>query len=346
MSNITAPILSNLFTFGPIIVLFYLMNFSEKRRTESEPQKGQSLAVVLYVCLIIVFGLFILIGLANHLLSTIPTNGLEGLLPLSPLDQKSLKIIGLGLWIPSLIAIIVLIPAVRRGIAHLIPIDPTRRVHAISLSLSLLVFIQLFTTLGIGLDILSETEQSQSLNDTLATIWSQDLLLVLLGFIGVGWLTHRNGKEALARLGIVKPTWKLILLGIIFGVVFSYIAQLLELIAVQLGFTGDPDVNKLTEKWLGSLFTSTFGVITLGVAAALGEETIFRGAMQPRFGIILTAILFTFTHANYGFSLSAVIVLIFAFVLGFLRQRFNTTFTMIVHATYNMSLVVLPTLNL
>ena len=106
----------------------------------------------------------------------------------------------------------------------------------------------------------------------------------------------------------------------------------------------DPSVQKLTEQLLGPLFNSPLGIITLGVAAALGEETIFRGAVQPRFGIVFTALLFALVHSNYGISLSTLIVFLFGLLLGIVRKRTNTSTTMISHALYNMSLGILASL--
>ena len=100
-------------------------------------------------------------------------------------------------------------------------------------------------------------------------------------------------------------------------------------------------MERLTEELLGSLFTSPLGIITLGIAAALGEEPLFRGAVQPRFGLLLTALLFAVLHSNYGITLSTLIVFILGLVLGWLRIRYNTSTAMITHAVYNMSLGLL-----
>ena len=105
-----------------------------------------------------------------------------------------------------------------------------------------------------------------------------------------------------------------------------------------IGSTHQQETEQLTEQLLGPLFTSGLGVFTLGMAAAIGEEPIFRGALVPRFGIVLSAILFAFVHANYGFSISTLIVFLLGLALGWLRKKYSTTFTMIVHAAYNMTL--------
>jgi membrane protease YdiL (CAAX protease family) len=76
----------------------------------------------------------------------------------------------------------------------------------------------------------------------------------------------------------------------------------------------------------------------MGLSAGLGEETIFRGALLPRFGVILTSILFALVHSNYGITLSTLVVLLLALLLAWLRLRYNTSTAMITHAVYNMTL--------
>jgi len=87
--------------------------------------------------------------------------------------------------------------------------------------------------------------------------------------------------------------------------------------------------------------SSLVGIITLGAAAALGEEMVFRGALQPRFGILLTALLFALLHNQYGVSLATLVVFILGLVLGWTRKYINTTTSMFVHATYNITLALI-----
>ena len=107
------------------------------------------------------------------------------------------------------------------------------------------------------------------------------------------------------------------------------------------GLGVDQDVETLTERLIGPLFASPLGVISIGLAAAIGEEPIFRGALQPRFGIIISAVLFALVHSQYGISLATVIVLVLGLVLGWERKKFNTTTTIITHALYNSTLGVI-----
>jgi membrane protease YdiL (CAAX protease family) len=123
------------------------------------------------------------------------------------------------------------------------------------------------------------------------------------------------------------------------------IILLLEYLAAQVGVGADADVERLMEQLLGPLFTTPFGILTIGLSAALGEETIFRGAMLPRFGLVITSLLFALLHSNYGITLSTLIVFLLGLLLGWLRLRYSTTTAMITHAVYNMSLGLLAYLS-
>jgi membrane protease YdiL (CAAX protease family) len=81
----------------------------------------------------------------------------------------------------------------------------------------------------------------------------------------------------------------------------------------------------------------------LALSAGIGEETLFRGALQPRFRIPLTAVLFTLGHVQYAFSPAIVEILVIGLGLGWLRERTNTTTCMTVHIGYNfLGMISMP----
>jgi membrane protease YdiL (CAAX protease family) len=53
-------------------------------------------------------------------------------------------------------------------------------------------------------------------------------------------------------------------------------------------------------------------------------------------GLIITALLFTTIHTQYGISLDALSVLVIALGLGLIRKFTNTTTSAICHVTYNL----------
>jgi membrane protease YdiL (CAAX protease family) len=83
-----------------------------------------------------------------------------------------------------------------------------------------------------------------------------------------------------------------------------------------------------------------FGLL-IGVGAGLGEETLFRGAVQPVLGILPTSILFASMHVQYGPSLLLGYVFVLSIGLGLLRRRINTTASFLAHAGYNSLAIIL-----
>jgi membrane protease YdiL (CAAX protease family) len=221
-------------------------------------------------------------------------------------------------------------------------------VHVLALTLSSLVLVNLLVTLGIGLGNLAEQLASQENSNAsgimLISLWAQQIFTALLACLGVGWITRRSGRETLQRLGLVVPSLRQVGLGIGLGLLLIPSVVIIEAISNLFGLSANTDVSDLSEQLLGPLFQSPFGIFTVGAAAAIGEETLLRGALQPRFGLLLTTVLFALLHSNYGISLSTLIVLVLGYVLGVVRMRTNTTTAMIVHAVYNSTLGLLANL--
>jgi membrane protease YdiL (CAAX protease family) len=252
-------------------------------------------------------------------------------------DPNSINftMIGLGLWIPALFGLIVLLPRVRRAIAKLLPIDPDSIVHAVALSFATLILPNLFVTLGIGLENLTQSlSETTDTTDLLLTTWAQNFGLFVLGMVGVGWLTRRTLSGVAKRLKLQMVSPQEVLIGAGAGIALLIVLAAILAIADALGL-GDPSVDALSEELYGPFFKSIFGILTVGIAAAWGEETVFRGALQPKFGRLFTSFLFAITHGNYGLSVTTVGIFLVGYALGFIRDRYSTTTSMITHATFN-----------
>ena len=348
-----AELASMLVIFVPLMFVYWIANMAEKNRIKGEAYGGQT--AFSYLMVIGLYGVMLLIGLALQGIIFMAQNqpdifaDIEGL----PMDMSafvaemaSAPLLAVGFWLPALIGMLLLIPAIRRLIARFTNLDPASPVHAISLSLTMLILVNLAATLGFGLENLAGTlEDAQAASgeepNLLVPLWGQQILMALLAIVGVGWLSRRDWGDTMVRLGIVRPTGQQVLIGISLGLAMIPVVAGLEALTRFMGFSANQDVEALTEQLLGGLFETPFGIITLGAAAALGEETIFRGAAQPRFGLILTSLLFAIVHSNYGLSFSTLIVFALGMVLGWVRLRYNTTTSMIMHAVYNSSLGLL-----
>jgi hypothetical protein len=90
-------------------------------------------------------------------------------------------------------------------------------------------------------------------------------------------------------------------------------------------------------------FASPAGALVLGLSAGIGEETLFRGALQPRFRIPLTALVFALGHVQYTLSPAILEIVLIGLALGWLREKSNTTACIVVHSGYNfLNVLLLP----
>lgn len=332
-------ILLNLITFGSFVLLYYVLNLGEQELATSSHKRG---AKVIYWLVFTGYLSLLFAGLFLHLFVWMLGNGGTSPIITAPeMTATELHPFALSLWVPALLAVLFFIPLIRQKIALVISIRPDSRIHTLSLVISTLIIMQMAMTYAIGMETLSSAESNKSAWNLIFTVWSQDIMFALLGFVGVGFLTRRSFSEALKRLGLTKPTMKHVVLGISIALGLVVLITLVENLLIYTHIEQNENVQEYTEKLIGPLLTSIPGILTLGLAAAIGEETIFRGALQPRFGILLTSLLFALVHSNYGLSISTLIVFGLGICLGFVRVRFNTTTAMIVHAAYNICIGIL-----
>ena len=177
------------------------------------------------------------------------------------------------------------------------------------------------------------------------TILTSQLPFVAVALFGVGLGVRRSPRETLARLGYGPISSKQL------GVVVLFIAAALALsVAADALFAElQPDLYRKVGELSDSLFNPVglsplsavlFGLL-IGVGAGLGEETLFRGAVQPVLGILPTSILFASMHVQYGPSLLLGYVFLLSLGLGLLRRRINTTASFLAHAGYNSLAIIL-----
>jgi membrane protease YdiL (CAAX protease family) len=365
--------------FFPLYILLYIANVGERLRqsalgtTEqinSDAEGGPSedadtappqarnphQAPILFCYLLLGFGFAaaLFLGLVLHAFTfVLPTNGAglsdvdSALPPGLAFSFDSLPIIALGIWLPGLGGLLSLLRPVRSQLARVIAIDPDNPVHTVALAFVMLVIVNLMITVGVGLGNLAGLMED-GLGDTTQaaiTLWVQQILMAIMAFIGVGWLARRSLPAAVQRLGLERPTVRQLLIGSGLGVLMVPAVLISTYLASLVGLGVDPDVERLTEQMIGPLLESPLlGVLTIGLAAALGEELLFRGALQPRFGVVFTALIFALVHSNYGISISTLIVFLLGLLLGWVRIRYNTSTAMALHAVYNMTLSALAIL--
>jgi membrane protease YdiL (CAAX protease family) len=95
-------------------------------------------------------------------------------------------------------------------------------------------------------------------------------------------------------------------------------------------------VDNSSQHLFGGLSASAGGIIALALIPGICEDVLFRGALQPRFGLVLTAFLFAAIHTEYAFSFDALSIFVIALGLGAIRKYTNTTTSSACHVAYNL----------
>lgn len=242
-----------------------------------------------------------------------------------------LLFLGLGFGLP-------LLRPVRRLVGAVTPMDPASPVDMTGLC----VLLGVIAILAYSIQVSPETPESIE-SAGLIDIVLQAGVEVAFAYAAVGWWFARSLSQATGRLGIGRPTWRT---GFV-SVGFLVVAIVLYAVAGALAQAFQPeifeDLDSVTDD-LTAQVRNPVGALVLGLSAGVGEEAMFRGALQPRFGIVLTSITFALIHApQYGFTLIIFGLFLVSVVLGIERRRFGTTAAIITHALYNFLAVMAQT---
>jgi membrane protease YdiL (CAAX protease family) len=236
-----------------------------------------------------------------------------------------LLLVGLGFALP-------LLRPFREALARVTPLDPDSAVDMTGLCmvLGLLGFF-----VGTSLAPMAEEPPELIPSVGIAELLVQAAAFVAIAYIAVGFPYWRDLRAATERLGIVAPDARTI--GVAIAATFaSFVVAAIAGLASQqfepgLSESLDEIVDPLTAQ-----VQNPIGAIVLGASAGLGEEAIFRGALQPRFGIIIPSLLFMMLHGpQYGFNLALLGLFGVSIILGLVRKHVNTTAAMITHALFN-----------
>ena len=171
----------------------------------------------------------------------------------------------------------------------------------------------------------------------------QEIPLLLIAILSVGLFTRRPPAAVLDRLGIVRPAlWQLLVAAAVAGAFYA-ISQGGQYLQEQL----DPNLARRLEEATSHYYAAIGGVLGIAVIAlapGIAEESLFRGALQPRLGILLAALAFTAVHTQYALTIDTLLVFALGCGLGAVRRFLNTTTAISTHAAYNaLAGIGLPT---
>ena len=238
----------------------------------------------------------------------------------------------------------------RVRLAQYLPFDPDSFVHRVALvtilALTLIPPVPLLVT-GVPpylspqfIDLL--TDSGDLFADTVRLNAYGLFWTLIASFLIAGACVRRTLPEALERLGLVRPTGREVVLAVAAAVALVVAFHFIDpALAALVGYLGLPvtDTEAVNLLFAGSLTLP--GIIVASIAAGFGEEVSIRGLLQPRFGILLPALLFASLHA-YQYSWDGLIsVFLAGIVFAYIRRYSNTTTSAITHTVYDLVLFAL-----
>jgi membrane protease YdiL (CAAX protease family) len=238
--------------------------------------------------------------------------------------------VDLGIMATAVVAAALASKPIRERVSQVVPIDPDNPVHALALVLAVLLLGTQVTSL-VFTNIAASDQTPLSVGDLIA----QEAPFLILAAAGVGTFIRRNMAQTATRLGLVAPAWWHVVLALAAAGAFFAFGQAMDALSHAWTPGVARQVDSTTQQLFGGL-GSPVGIAALALAPGICEEILFRGALQPRIGLIATALLFTSIHTQYGLSLDALSVFVIALGLGLIRKFTNTTTSSICHISYNL----------
>jgi membrane protease YdiL (CAAX protease family) len=222
---------------------------------------------------------------------------------------------------------------VRERLARILPINPENPVHALAVSLAV-IMVGLTATAIAFTDVLATIQAQPPLS--LGDLIIQEIPFLILALAGVGLFIRRNVSASAVRLGLVLPAWWHLALGLAAAGAFFVFAQGVDALSQAVTPQQAQRVQSVVQHAFGSLLANPWAIVTLAVVPGVCEDVLFRGALQPRLGLLTTALLFASIHTEYGLSITLAAVFVIAIGLGLIRKYTNTTSSALCHATYNL----------
>ncbi|MBL8147191.1 MAG: CPBP family intramembrane metalloprotease [Anaerolineae bacterium] len=163
----------------------------------------------------------------------------------------------------------------------------------------------------------------------------QSVLWILSALLGVGLFLRRSPADSLSRLGLRLPRLMDVAVGLgsgllLYGVVLAMTAVWSMLVSPDWMTEGSSVAAALAAS-----VTSLPEALLLSLPVAIGEEIFFRGALQPVFGLIPTALYFAALHAQYGLTPALLSIFIAGLGFGLLAKRRGTLTAILAHFVFN-----------
>ncbi len=244
------------------------------------------------------------------------------------------------------LAIATLVPGFRHWIARIFPkrtidfnnqmpvgFDPDSMVHTTALiyclyllSHTALDFIAVGGLSGLAQDFTGVTPNQ---------LWGDLAIWLIFATLGVGLLSRRSLADTIKRLGLRAPTVSELSLAASMAFALYAVAFASDVIWQSLSPQDVYQQQNVVSQAISQSITTLTLAFLLALTAAIGEEIAFRGALQPVFGLWPTSILFAAIHLQYVLTPASVLILVVGLGFGWLRQRYNTTTSIVAHFLYD-----------
>jgi len=236
--------------------------------------------------------------------------------------------VGAGLCLP-------LLPSFRRLYARWTPMNAKSPVDMSGLCVVLAIIGFLFVSYVVN------PEPVEAGGDaSISAFLVQFIAEIAFAFILVGFTITRSFREAIARLGLVRPTVRTVIIALGMVIVGLIVVAFSGVMTTMFQPDVSRDISRITEE-LTSDVQNPIGAVLFGLGAGAGEELLLRGAVQPRFGLLTTSILFGLLHNQYGVSFVLLGIFSIGLLLGLERKYFGTTAAIITHAVFNTIVVLI-----
>jgi membrane protease YdiL (CAAX protease family) len=231
-----------------------------------------------------------------------------------------------------------LIKPFRKLVARFTPMDPNSPIDLCGLAFVIWIpaFLVIAAIQSGPVDVGSD--EATSLTENAFYLVLTAATFVGIAYVAVGYRIYRTGEDATKRLGLTMPSIRTVAISLAMVIPCFVVSMIGSALTVAF----QPDVVDNLDETMDQMtngLDNPIGALLIGLTAGIGEEVLFRGAIQPRFGIVIAALFWTTLHVQYDFSFILVGLFGVGILLGVQRKYFGTTSAVITHAVYNMLVV-------
>jgi hypothetical protein len=136
-------------------------------------------------------------------------------------------------------------------------------------------------------------------------------------------------------LGLRAPTSEDFRVGFATGAGLIVVLMAFGIILVFLFTPEQLEEQNQASQQLALSFTTLPAALLVSISAAVSEEILFRGALQPVFGLLPTSVFFTLLHVQNLLTPGMVMIFVVSWVFGWVRRRYSTTAAIVAHFVYD-----------